>query len=126
MFQKIRFLWLLFPVFVLSCSFIVDFTSPTNREICDNGRDDDNDEGIDCDDPDCSTDPVCEIQLCNGTKSWNWNDRMIGLYFSEVFGVDTCPPNSICSVQQNADHKPPHMLSTYTGSNSTITHGLLQ
>lgn len=36
-----------------------DTALPT--EVCDNAQDDDGDEAVDCDDPDCADDPACQI-----------------------------------------------------------------
>jgi len=43
-----------------------------HQEICDNGIDDDNDGLVDCDDPDCSTDPVC-VCVPTGPEDTLWN-----------------------------------------------------
>ena len=44
----------------------VSLTAFANRgvEICDNGIDDDGDHLVDCDDPDCSSVPICGAPLC--------------------------------------------------------------
>jgi hypothetical protein len=75
-------------------------TAPTN-EICDNGLDDDGDGPIDCNDDDCSLDPICQSDcndngICEPDEDcYNCpNDCIGGEVTAGVCGNGVCEPGS--------------------------------
>jgi hypothetical protein len=65
---------------------------PNAVEVCDNQRDDNNNNAADCDDPACSADPRCEPELCDN----NLDDNANGLFDCDDPICDTDP---ICLIE---------------------------
>ncbi|RME23555.1 MAG: hypothetical protein D6806_11075, partial [Deltaproteobacteria bacterium] len=60
-------------------SFIDNFINSGTAEICDNNIDDDGDNLVDCDDPDCSADPNCQgPSACSQAQTINCGDTITG------------------------------------------------
>jgi hypothetical protein len=70
-------------------------------ETCDNGRDDDADGAVDCDDPDCAGSEACGEVLC-GDGNDDDGDGLVDCADSDCAGSPLCAPGGYCANAVNA------------------------
>lgn len=74
-------------------------------ENCGNGKDDDNDGLIDCQDPDCSLFPVCQIESDCGNGIDDDGDGFIDYYDGDCFD-DPDNPNDYITIKPDCEAQP--------------------
>ena len=86
-------------------TFQLDVHCGADVEVCDNGRDDDADGVIDCDDPDCKGDPACsqqEQEICDNGRDDD-ADGVADCEDSDCKGDPACTGGEICDNKQDDD-----------------------
>jgi hypothetical protein len=69
-------------------------------EICNNQIDDNNNSAIDCDDPGCETDPICDPEICNNGADDN-NDGLADCADPQCVGEINCTETNCTDLQDN-------------------------